>query len=50
MSLYTANWLQLGSNINYRRIELYSMKWKSDYDIDLNDFHIKASSFAGPIG
>lgn len=49
MSLYTSNWNFLGDQ-PFRKYEIFSMTWGTEYNIDLSDYNVVAADFGGPIG
>lgn len=49
MSLYTSNWNFLGHQ-PFRKYEIFSMSWGSEYSIDLREYNVSAADFGGPIG
>ncbi|RWS09868.1 vacuolar protein sorting-associated protein 16-like protein [Dinothrombium tinctorium] len=49
MALYTGSWNPLGNVAFYRKFELYSMQWKDDVNVNLNECFVAASSFSGCI-
>ncbi|XP_076030223.1 vacuolar protein sorting 16 isoform X2 [Oratosquilla oratoria] len=44
---YISDWTQLGSDVFYRKYELYALEWGGG--INLTDFMVAAAEFGGPI-
>ena len=49
MTFHTSNWNPLGSDVYYRLLHLYDLKWWSEYQINIESFQIISSPFAGCI-
>ncbi|KAI1280493.1 Vacuolar protein sorting-associated protein 16 -like protein [Halotydeus destructor] len=48
-SLYTSNWLSLGTDVFYRKTELYPLDWCRQYGINLLDFKVNMAPYGGSI-
>lgn len=46
----TGSWNQVGTDVYYRKLEVFTMDWHAKYAIDLRDYKAKVSPFGGPIG
>lgn len=48
-NLHTSSWSPVGPDIYYRRVHLYNLLWRKDYEIDIDNFQVISSPLAGCI-
>src|SRR5688572_22681245 len=49
MTFRSSDWCALGPDVFYRKVELFQLAWKREYDINLNNFDVVGSPFGGSI-